>query len=347
MPKIFHQLLLLCLAGLLTGCGSFSYYIDAINGHAEILNNQRPVSEVIDSPETPESVRNALRNFQEARRYAVEKLYLPDNDSYHYYTDIKRDYAVWNVVATPEFSVEPEQWCFIFAGCFNYQGFFTEQQAKQFANKLNHQGYDTYVAGSRAYSTLGWFDDPLLNTMLLQNEASRIGILFHELAHQKLYLDNDPAFSEAFAVFIEQEGVSRWLAARVESDALKQYQQTLQRRSQFHSLLLATRNSLDRLYKSDLSESSKRERKNQLFEQLKLDYAKLKTGWGGYAGYDKWMGQALNNAHLALVATYREQVDNFQSLLTRLNGDLPAFYQEVERIAALPLKERHEALVRQ
>jgi predicted aminopeptidase len=250
-------------------------------------------------------------------------------------------------VATPEFSVEPEQWCFIFAGCFNYQGFFTEQQAKQFANKLNHQGYDTYVAGSRAYSTLGWFDDPLLNTMLLQNEASRIGILFHELAHQKLYLDNDPAFSEAFAVFIEQEGVSRWLAARVESDALKQYQQTLQRRSQFHSLLLATRNSLDRLYKSDLSESSKRERKNQLFEQLKLDYAKLKTGWGGYAGYDKWMGQALNNAHLALVATYREQVDNFQSLLTRLNGDLPAFYQEVERIAALPLKERHEALVRQ
>ena len=347
MSRILHIFFALNLAGLLSGCGSFSYYIGAINGHAEILNNQRPVSEVIDSPETPENVRDALSNFQEARHFAVNELYLPDNESYRYYTDIKRDYAVWNVVAAPVLSVEPHQWCFLFAGCFNYRGYFTEQQAKQFADQLSDQGYDTYVAGSRAYSTLGWFDDPLLSTMLLQDEASRIGILFHELAHQKLYLDNDPAFNEAFAVFIEQEGVTRWFAARGESVALKQYQETLQRRSGFHSLLLETRNALDAVYSSDLPDSGKREKKKLLFEQLKKNYAKLKTEWGGYAGYDKWMGQELNNAHLALVATYREQVASFDLLLDRLNGDLQAFYKEVERIAALPLKERRQELVRQ
>ncbi|MDY6979618.1 MAG: aminopeptidase [Pseudomonadota bacterium] len=342
----FHlcKSLLLCVVlTALSGCSSLSYYLDAVNGHAEILNQTRPVSEVIADPDTNAEVRAALQDIQRARQFAVDALQLPANDSYRYYADIGREYAVWNVIATPELSVEPRQWCFLFAGCLNYRGYFSEQQANDYA--LQQEGYDTYVAGARAYSTLGWFDDPLLNTMLLRNEARRIGIVFHELAHQKLYLADDPAFNESFAVFIEQEGVRRWFATRERTQAYARYHQTVDRRRQFHALLLNTRQRLKQLYSSDQSEAVKRATKQQYFAQLKQAYQTLKRQWGSYAGYDKWMQQPLNNAHLALIATYREQVVGFEQLLDSLDGDLRAFYQAVEELARLSPEQRKKALL--
>ncbi|MDR9435312.1 MAG: aminopeptidase [Thiohalophilus sp.] len=344
----FHLYKFLSLCVILTtlsGCSSLSYYLDAVNGHAGILNHQRPVSEVIADPATSTERRAALLDIQRARQFAVEALQLPDNDSYRYYADIDREYAVWNVIATPELSVEPRQWCFLFAGCLNYRGYFSEQQANEYAGGLEQEGYDTYVAGARAYSTLGWFDDPLLNTMLLRDEARRIGIVFHELAHQKLYLADDPAFNESFAVFIEQEGVRRWFATRDRKQAYARYRRTLERRSQFHALLLATRQQLKKLYASDHPDTVKRRQKQHHFAQLKREYQRLKQQWGSYDAYDSWMQQPLNNAHLALIATYREQVAGFERLLDSLDGDLTAFYQAVEQIARLSPEQRKAALL--
>lgn len=343
--QLCKSLLLCVILTALSGCSSLSFYLDAVNGHAAILNQTRPVGEVIADPKTSTKARTALLDIQRARQFAVEALQLPANDSYRDYADIGREYAVWNVIATPELSVVPRQWCFLFAGCLNYRGYFSEQQADDYAADLDQQGYDTYVAGARAYSTLGWFDDPLLNTMLLHNEARRIGIVFHELAHQKLYLADDPAFNESFAVFIEQEGVRRWFAARERTQAYARYRQTVDRRRQFHALLLKTRQRLKQLYASDQGEAVKRTTKQQYFAQLKQAYQTLKREWGGYSGYDKWMQQPLNNAHLALIATYREQVAGFEQLLDSLDGDLRAFYQAVEELASLSPEQRKKALL--
>lgn len=343
--QLLKSLLLCVILTTLSGCSSFSYYLGAVNGHAEILNQQRPISEIITDPATDAELRAALLDIQSARQFAVEALQLPDNDSYRYYAEIDREYAVWNVIATPELSIEPRQWCFVFAGCLNYRGYFSEQQANDYAARLAQAGYDTYVAGARAYSTLGWFDDPLLNTMLLRNETRRIGIVFHELAHQKLYLADDPAFNESFAVFIEQEGVRRWLATRGRKQAYARYRLTLERRSQFHALLLATRQRLKQLYASDHPDAVKRARKQQHFAQLKRDYQNLKQQWAGYDAYDNWIQQPLNNAHLALIATYREQVAGFEQLLDSLDGDLTAFYAAVERLAELSPEQRKAALL--
>ena len=290
-------------------------------------------------------MREALVQLQQARRFAVDVLLLPDNDSYRYYADIDREYAVWNVIATPELSMEPRQWCFLFAGCLNYRGYFTEHKARAYAQQLQQQGDDTHVAGARAYSTLGWFDDPLLNTMLLEDEASRLGVLFHELAHQKIYIDDDPAFNEGFAVFVQQEGVRRWFEAQGRHEAADRYRQTVERRARFHGLLLETREKLAQLYASDEPTAVKREQKQQHFADLKQAYQQLKQQWNGYDGYDDWMEQPLNNAHLALIATYREQVGRFEKLLDDHNGNLAAFYTAVERFAKLSPEQRKTALI--
>lgn len=346
MHLLLPKTLLLCvIVATLSGCGSLSYYLGAINGHAEILNRQRPISEVIADPDTSEALREALLDIQQTRRFAVEALQLPDNDSYRYYANIERDYAVWNVIATPALSIEPRQWCFLFAGCLNYRGYFSQNKAQNYAERLQQQGYDTYVAGARAYSTLGWFDDPLLNTMLLRDEARRVGIVFHELAHQKLYLANDPIFNESFAVFIEQEGVKRWFTARGHHEEADRYQQTLERRARFHALLLETRRKLAQLYASEQPESIKHAHKQRIFTQLTQNYRRLKQQWQGYDAYDAWMQQPLNNAHLALIATYREQVELLEHLLERLGGDLTAFYAEVQRLGKLSREERNKELL--
>lgn len=345
MSPLLQKILLLFTASL-SGCSTLSYYMDAINGHAEILNRQHTVDEVISNPDTSETLRSALLDFQQARTFAVNELLLPDNNSYRNYADIGRDYAVWNVIAAPRLSVEPRQWCFLVIGCFNYRGFFREYKAQEYARRLNEDGFDTYVAGSRAYSTLGWFEDPLLNTMILQDQANRIGLLFHELAHQKIYFDNDSAFNEAFAVFVEQEGVRRWLIARHKDDLYARYTRTLHRRAQFHALLLDTRAKLSRIYNSNRSDTFKLQKKSELFAELKQDYQKLKQTWEGYAGYDVWMQQSLNNAHLALVATYREQVALFDRLLACHNGDLQTFYRHIRELEPLDRDERRQALER-
>lgn len=327
---------------VLSGCSTVGYYMNAIHGHLEILDKSRPIDDVI-SDNNSEELTNKLKNFQQAREFATNYLLLPANNSYTEYADIGRQYAVWNVIATPRFSVEPKKWCFLFAGCISYRGYFNKQEADEYAEQLADQGYDVYVAGARAYSTLGWFDDPLLNTMMYKSEAARVAILFHELAHQKIYVENDSAFNEAFASTIEQEGVRRWFIYRKQNSELTEYEKHLTRKNELNSLLLKYRNKLKNIYNKQADTKVVLEKKKKLFEYLKHDYAALKIKWKGYDGYDKWMEQDLNNAHLAIVATYNDLVPVFTRKLNETR-DIAKFYKYILKLVQHDPEKRNKLL---
>ena len=209
--SITKYAVLIFMALTVSACSSFGYYMDLMAGHSELLEQQKPISEILIDKETNLKLRELLETSQNIRNFASNRLDLPENDSYRMYADLKRRYAVWNVIAAKEFSVEPKKWCFLFVGCLSYRGYFSKEDAMAYASELKNEGYDVYVVGASAYSTLGWFDDPLLNTMMYKSEARRAGVIFHELAHQVVYIEGDSAFNEAFATTVEEEGIQRWM----------------------------------------------------------------------------------------------------------------------------------------
>ncbi len=330
----------------LGGCSNAGYYLGALSGHAQLLNAQHPLDEVLADPALPAQTRARLKTMQKARDFASRELGLPDNDSYRNYADLGRQYAVWNVVATPPYSLTPKQWCFIFVGCISYRGYYQRQQAETYANALRTQELDVQVAGVRAYSTLGWSDDPLLNTMLYRSEARRVGIIFHELAHQQLFIKDDSTFNESFATFVEQEGVRRWFLLRdqAQTGRYQGYLDELDRDARFKQLLLQTREKLQRLYQQKTDEGYRRKEKARIFAELKRSFAELKKRDPAFSAYDRWMAQDLNNAHLALVATYHEYVPAFAQLLKAKQGDLRAFYRAAEDLAQKDQEKRRTQL---
>lgn len=335
---------LLAAAFLVVGCSTVGYYSQAIDGQLTILARRQPIAEIIADPDTAPELKQKLQQVVRMRRFAVDVLNLPDNASYTSYADLERPYVVWNVFAAPEFSLTPLQWCYPVAGCVSYRGYFSEQGANHFADKLARDGNEVYVAGISAYSTLGWFHDPLLNTMLTRSETSLAGTLFHELAHQRLYAKGDTAFNESFATTIELEGVRRWLQQNHQADQYAEYQASLQRKLQFIALVQGAREKLKILFATDIPDPKKRERKKQIYARLKQDYRQLRAKWGGYAGYDAWFARDLNNAHLVPIGSYYDYVPVFQAMLERYHGDLNAFYESAGRLAELGPDERRDAL---
>ncbi len=330
---------------LLAGCSSIDYYKNAVNGHFEILRKAEPIEEVVSRDATSPELKKKLLNMQQARDFASKTLLLPDNGSYRRYADIGRECVAWNVIAAEEFSVEPKQWCFPVAGCVSYKGFFSPRQAKQYAAELRKQGLDTYVAGALAYSTLGWFDDPILSTMLSHRESHCIEVLFHELAHQKLYIENDTAFNEAFATAVAEEGIRRWFV-KTNNKAYEDFLASRQQKNDFNTLILSTREKLNALYRQGISPEAMRQQKAKLFSQLKFDYKEFKKHWNGDDRYDAWMSKELNNAHLALVATYNDLVPIFNLVLLQSNGDMKTFYERIFAISSQPFEDRHQTLRR-
>lgn len=326
----------MALMPFVASCTSVGYYLDAIDGHVSLINKRQDVSRLLAQDELEPELRDKLLLSQRARDFATAQLHLPDNGSYRSYADLGRDYAVWNVIATDEFSVTAQTWCFPFTGCVSYRGYFNRTDAENYATKLRAKGYDTYVAGALAYSTLGWFEDPLLNTMLRRREGNLVGVIFHELAHQLLYVKGNSAFNEAFATVVEREGVRRWFAQQHDPAAYAAYLLEKERREAFFAMVNETRERLAALYAQPLDADEKRHRKQALLRTLATnEYATYKASWDGYAGFDGWMARDLNNAHLALVATYNKWVPALQALLEALDGDLQAFYAEARAIGTL------------
>jgi predicted aminopeptidase len=338
-------LLVLCLS-LLNSCSNIAYYSQAIGGQWDIFNRSQPIDNLLADEMTPTPLKQQLTDILKIRAFASEVLHLPDNQSYTSYADLKRPFVVWSVFATPAYSFKPKQWCFLIVGCVSYRGYFSEVAAQTLAEKLRAQNYDVYVAGVPAYSTLGWLNDPVLNTMLGWSQAQIAGLIFHELAHQKLYISDDTAFNEAFATAVEYVGVERWLTQYGTSYDIAEYQQSRQYEAEFVELVLTTRNHLQHIYQQNDSSKQLQTAKMIAFDTLLAHYTQLKKRWNGYAGYDNWFARDLNNAKLLSVVTYQDLVPAFQRVLAQQDGDLLAFYEKVAQLGKLPIKQRRGILTK-
>ncbi len=338
--------LLLCLSLSVSGCAQLSYYAQAVEGQVSLLSSAKPIDQWLTDPLVRDDLKTRLRHAQQIRAFAARELGLPDNGSYKNYAELKRKYVMWNVVATPELSMKPQQWCFPVAGCVDYRGYYSKEAAETFATGLKQQGYDVRVSGVPAYSTLGWFNDPVLSTFIELPEAEVARMVFHELAHQVAYAPGDSPFNEAFATSVEEIGVARWLDEQGSDKMREDYRVYRQRKEDFLALLSFYRQQLEANYARAVSDDDKRARKAQLTEALHQDYEAMKAErWGGYAGYDRWFDSPVSNAHFVLVATYHELVPAFLGLHADSSG-FSHFYGEVRRIAKLSKAERRASLLR-
>lgn len=335
----------------LAGCGStvsdLGYYWQTVRGHWQILDRARTLDEVIADPQTDAALRQRLGQARQLRQFAVAALALPDNGSYTRFSRLDRPFAVWNVVAAPEFSLTPYRWCFPVTGCVTYRGHYTLDGANREAGQLAAAGFDVQVQGIPAYSTLGWFDDPLLSTFIHYPEVELARLMFHELAHQVVFIKGDTAFNESFATAVEQIGVERWLDERGTSAQRAAWQAAQQRRSDFLALLRRCRDRLEALYREPGDAATKRAAKAGVFDALRREYRHLRDGsWGGFAGYDRWFERPLGNGHLAAVAAYNGWVPAFRQLHREAGSDLPRFYAAVARIGQLDAADRRRELHR-
>lgn len=335
---------LLFLLLMPSACSTVSYYSQAARGHLDLMKRRQPIEDVLSDQALDPLVRQKLEAVQKARLFAVTELGLPDNKSYQSYADLQRPFVVWNIFATEEFSVDAKTWCYLIVGCLGYRGYYAEDRAQAAADALRATQHDVFVGGVPAYSTLGRFADPVLNTMLNRSDLSLAELLFHELTHQRVYRAGDSEFSESLASFVQQEGVLRYLSANNKAQDIEKYQLRNQRSEQFVELLSTVRNDLRVLYAKPLPVEEMRKQKAARFAQLKSDYQVLRQQWGGYPGYDAWFARSLNNAHLLSIATYHRLLPAFQVLLNDADGDLEVFWQRAAELAELSKEELHSVM---
>lgn len=331
-----------------SGCSTAGYYAQSVGGHLDLLQRARPIGDWLADPATPAALKARLQVAQQARRFAVTDLALPDNASYTRHADLGRSAVVWNVVATPPLSLTLKTWCYPVMGCVGYRGYFDQAAAEAEGAALRAQGLDVSVYGVPAYSTLGWTNwlggDPLLNTLVGGSESFTVRLIFHELTHQQLYLPGDTMFNESYATAVERLGLARWQAAtgRSADDPA-----VAQRLADFRALALRTRTALAALYASPLDDATKQDRKAALLAAMRAEHAALKAQaggpWAGFNGYDGWFARA-NNASLALQAAYDGWVPQFEALFQQQGRDFARFHAEVRRLAALPAAQRRAAL---
>ena len=320
------------------------YLFQSAQGQLELMSKREPIARVTAKASTPPALRAQLEAVAAIRDFASHDLGLPDNGSYRSYADVGRPYVVWNVVAAPEFSVDPKEWCYPIVGCVAYRGYFVEDRARRFASKLRSEGLDVVVGGVAAYSTLGHFNDPVLSTMMGWDDVELAAIIFHELTHQLLYVSNDASFNEAFATTVEEEGVRRWLRSQGRDADLAKHLVEQEHYIKVIDLLSSTRDELRTLYASGLPPAAMREKKRAEFEAMRASFAQLMAEWGGHAPFEAWFNEDLNNAHLASIATYYNCVPGFERELRAAGGDLTAFYARVRKLAKLD-QEKRDAIV--
>lgn len=326
------------VALLLSGCGTLAYYGQLVSGHLDLMARREPVEVALarGGPELQDQLLLAMR----VRRFASTRLALPWNDSYRSYADLERGYVVWNVIAAPALSLQPLQACFPLVGCLPYRGFFDRARAEAHARALAAGGYDVYDGPVAAYSSLGWFDDPLLNTMLERGEPALVRLVFHELAHQRLFVAGDAGFSEAYAEFVARQGWLDWRQARGGPAALAAAERALAREDEVLALLAGTRERLEAVYATGAAPSAQRAAKARILAESEARYGRWREAWGGTAPYQGLMAGGLNNARLATVHTYTGLLRGFQRLFERSGRCWPLFHRRVEALAGLPAQTR-------
>lgn len=327
MRRSLSTIAVLVFAVQLAGC----YYLQAARGHMDIMSKRRALDDVMQDAQSSETLKERLALVGAARRFSIDELYLPDNDSYRSYADLERDFVVWNIFAAPEFSLEAKTWCYPVAGCVNYRGYFSRESAERQADRLRQVGYDVVVGGVTAYSTLGRFSDPVLNTMLRWTDIELVAVLFHELAHQRLYVKNDSEFNESFASAVEEIGVERWLSSRGETDRLAEYQIARDFRRRLMQLIEAARIELERLYEGESELGYKRLAKQAILDDLKSAAEREVEASGQRT--PAWLAAPLNNASLIPLSLYQGRLEEFRELLRQCRRDLRCFYDQAETLA--------------
>ena len=340
-----------------SGCSHLGYYWQNTQGHIAVMNAAKPVQDLLSDEQLPAPLKARLALSQRIRVFASDTLKLPHNASYTRYADLKRSAVVWNVVAAPPYSLQLKTWCFAVVGCVGYRGYYSEAAAKEEAERVKAEGYEVNVYGVPAYSTLGYMNwaggDPLLSTFIGYPEGELARMIFHELAHQVLYVKDDTMFNESFATAVERLGGQQWLATHGSEAVRKEYEAFDSKRREFRALTLRTRTRLDDIYKknqpsalikpSQDAMNSIAILKQQAMQQLQDEYAQLKQSWGGFAGYDRFIANA-NNASLGAQAAYDELVPQFEAVFAKQGNDWNAFYSTIQSIVPLPKDERRRAL---
>lgn len=344
--KVILACVCLLMIGALSGCQTIRFYRQAAAGQYEILAHQTPIDDLIQDPATNPKLKQKLELVVRLRKFAREELKLQPDDCYLKYVDLHRPYVVWNVNVAPRLSLEPKTWWFPIVGSVSYLGYFSEDGARRCATIWEDKGWDTYIGDVPAYSTLGWFHDPLLSTFIFESEAELADTIFHELTHRRLFLAGDTDFNEAFATMVAEEGVRRWFAAAGTPLAFEVFMKDVREQNDFVALVLSTRNDLQKVYvDAHLSDALKLQRKAEEIGEMRIHFAKLKESWGvKKSGYDHWFAEPVNNAQLNTVAAYYDLVPAFQALLRANGGDLEKFYAAVGGLARMPLDKRHQAL---
>ena len=359
--QCWRRMVLLFLAGalgVLCGCRELGYYAQAIRGEHQILAHRKPIAELIEDPQTTEELKRQLILVQELRDFAAAELKLPIDSRYLKYVDLHRAYVVWNIQAAPEFSLQARTWWYPFVGSLDYRGYFSQSGACACARRVEADGDDVYVDGIEAYSTLGWFKDPVLSTFVYLSEPELAEVIFHELGHARVFAPGDTDFNEAYATSVGQEGARRWLRVQGKTNLLERYEASLRREQQFVRLVQATRSQLEGVYGDTLDEDGNiqsarqppagvaelREKKAQILGRLRQNYGRLKAEWNGDGAYDNWFTNRLNNAQLNTVANYYDFLPAFERLLWLNGGDLDRFYGAVQRLADMPKSERRRWL---
>lgn len=319
---MLRLVLLLVLSMPLAGC----YYMQAAKGQLELTRKRKPIAEILEDQDTTPELAARLRLVQEARQFSIDELGLPDNESYRSYADIERDYVVWNVFAAPEFSMQAKTWCFPVAGCVSYRGYFSKDRAVQESERLAAEGHDVAVGGVAAYSTLGKLSDPVLSTMMNWDDVQLVAVLFHELAHQVLYVKGDSGFNESFATAVEEFGVGRWLEARGETDDMASYMKSRQLRQDLMALVDDARTDLDTLYATDLTDDEKRRQKKLRLDSLAADVTVVFRREGRDPA--NWLSVDLNNARLASMTLYEGRLPEFRALFEQCEERIACFYEK-------------------
>jgi len=339
-----------CVAGMMlllfAGCGHLGYYSQAARGHFGVISKTRPIDEVLQESGISEELKRKLNLVLEARKFAEEKLHLKGKGHYLRYADLGRDSVVYNVYAAPEFSLESKRWWYPIIGHQSYRGYFSKEAAIACAKELKAEGYDIYVGGVDAYSTLGWFKDPVLNTWINDDDEEVVSLVIHELTHQRLYIDGDTAFNEAFATAVEIVGTRMWLKASGQEDKIAKWEAQQQRRNEFIQLVKRTRTDLKKIYGTEPPDDVTlvRRRKADSLDDFRAELETLRARWKSKTAFSSWLKKSVNNARLNTVSTYYDLVPAFLALLQQQDNDFEAFYAEVKRIGKMPKPERRAYL---
>ncbi|MFT5658950.1 MAG: putative aminopeptidase [Gammaproteobacteria bacterium] len=340
MPKLFAVIAIV----LLSACSDLGYYWHSTQGHLSIMNKRVEITTLLEKPDLDVELRSRLLLVQQIRRFSIDELALPDSGSYTDYVDLDRPYALQNLFAAPEFSTHLLSWCYPIVGCASYRGYYDEDLLADFVADLEQQNVDIHIGEVPAYSTLGWFDDPVLSSFVNWTDYRLAGLLFHELTHQRLYIDDDTQFNESLASAVQQMGTELWLESLHRTDDIEQFRRWIAYRKAVVALIEQTRTELDVLYQTDIAEALKRDKKQQILAAAGEQHTSLAASLEYVGGFSRWFANGLNNAKLASVSAYSAYIPAFLNMMEAKQRNFAQFFDTVETIGALPEARRYECL---